>query len=54
MICSKNGLRKQVTETKEGPLELRRLKGKDTGPGGKMRREEVGVLLEGDMLFPPS
>ena len=29
------GLRKQITETKEGPLELRRKKGKKNMPGGR-------------------
>ena len=29
-----HGLRKQVTEAKEGPLEFGRMKGKENTPGG--------------------
>ena len=31
----RNGLRKQVTEAKEGPLELRRQRGRENVPGGR-------------------
>ena len=37
MSGRRNGLRKQVTEAKEGFLELRRGKGKGNMPGGKKR-----------------
>ena len=33
--CRRNGLRKQVTEAKEGPLELRRQRGRENVPGGR-------------------
>ena len=38
--CRSNGLRNELTETKEGPLELRRQKEKGNGkaPGGKKGR----------------
>ena len=37
MSCGRNGLRKQVTEAKEGPLELRRER-----PGIRAQGKEVG------------
>ena len=37
MSSRRNGLRKQVTEAKEGPLELWREKGRGSTAGGKRR-----------------
>ena len=42
MSCRRNGLRKQVTEAKEGPLELGREKGKGHKPGGLGARGRGG------------
>ena len=39
MSLTENGLRKQVTEAKEGPLELGREKGKSNMTGAKKRRK---------------
>ena len=44
MSCRRNGLRKQVTEAKEGPVELRRERGKENGTCGEEVGKDVGVL----------
>ena len=43
MSCRRNGLRKQVIEEKDGPLEFRREKGKGNGCLGGGRK--VGERL---------
>lgn len=45
------GLKKQVTEGKEGPFELRRKKGKGNMPGGRKRGKDVGVLQRKKAFF---
>ena len=44
MSCRRNGLREQVTKAKEGTLELRRKRGRETAPGGKEVGESAGAL----------
>ena len=52
MSNRRNGLREQVTEAKEGPLELRREKGKGGPPRGWGEGEGKGAgVLVGGHVF---
>ena len=49
MSCRRNGFRKKVTQTKEGPLALRREKGKVGGGAGREEGEGKAQAGDGNM-----
>ena len=46
MSCRRNGFRKEIAEATEGPLELRRKRGKENAPGGRGSGEVRSCFIE--------
>ena len=47
------GLRKQVTKAKEGPLEFRKKKGRETAPGGRRVGKARACSIERSSKLSP-